>query len=157
MIREAVAHSQSLAGVMRYLGIKPSGGQQASLKRRIERYQIDCAHFTGQGHRKGKPDPKRLAYHQVLVNRKGYHHRQKASTLRRALCESGRPYRCAGCDNDGLWRGKELLLQVDHIDGDVLNDVADNLRLLCPNCHSQTETFGSRNRRPSIPTAEEQR
>jgi hypothetical protein len=43
------------------------------------------------------------------------------------------------------WNGKPLTLHVDHIDGDRTNNVFSNLRVLCPNCHSQTNTFGSKN------------
>ena len=43
------------------------------------------------------------------------------------------------------WRGTQLTLQLDHINGDRMNNKLDNLRVLCPNCHSQAETFGGRN------------
>lgn len=51
------------------------------------------------------------------------------------------PYRCAMCENAGYWMGKELSLQVDHIDGDNTNNILTNIRWLCPNCHTQTDTF----------------
>lgn len=44
------------------------------------------------------------------------------------------------------WNGKELSLQVDHINGDASNNNPDNLRLLCPNCHSQTDTYVAKNK-----------
>ena len=43
-----------------------------------------------------------------------------------------------------IWNGKPLSLQLDHIDGDSDNCVPSNLRLLCPNCHTQTDTYGSK-------------
>ena len=55
-------------------------------------------------------------------------------------------YRCVLCDNDGSHRGRDLALQLDHIDGDAGNNMPDNLRLLCPNCHSQTDTFVAKNK-----------
>jgi 5-methylcytosine-specific restriction endonuclease McrA len=44
------------------------------------------------------------------------------------------------------WNGVAIMLQVDHIDGNAGNNTFDNLRLLCPNCHSQQDNWGGRNR-----------
>ena len=41
---------------------------------------------------------------------------------------------------------KKLSLQIDHIDGNCENNKPDNLRLLCPNCHTQTDTWGIKNK-----------
>ena len=52
------------------------------------------------------------------------------------------------CESCGLseWLGKKLTIELDHIDGDSRNHRLENLRMLCPNCHSQTLTFRSRKR-----------
>lgn len=54
-------------------------------------------------------------------------------------------YSCECC-GISEWQGKEIGLQLDHIDGNADNNHEDNLRLLCPNCHSQTDTFGAKNK-----------
>lgn len=54
--------------------------------------------------------------------------------------------KCVLCDNVGEYNGKPLILQLDHINGDAGNDMPDNVRLLCPNCHSQTDTFTAKNK-----------
>lgn len=51
---------------------------------------------------------------------------------------------CSICGNSGEWNNMPLTLQLDHIDGDSLNNTLENLRILCPNCHTQTETFGGK-------------
>ena len=51
-----------------------------------------------------------------------------------------------GCSLKNEWLGKPLRLTVDHIDGNGGNHSPDNVRLLCPNCHSQTPTFTSKNK-----------
>ena len=56
-------------------------------------------------------------------------------------------YVCVLCGNPGEHNSKPLTLQLDHIDGDNLNNELSNLRFLCPNCHTQTETYGAKNRK----------
>ena len=57
------------------------------------------------------------------------------------------------CDECGLseWRGKPISIQIDHINGVRHDHRLENLRMLCPNCHSQTETFASRNKHNNRP------
>ena len=57
-------------------------------------------------------------------------------------------YKCALCEIS-KWKGKLLSLHLDHIDGNSDNNLPNNIRLLCPNCHSQTETFCGRNKKNS--------
>ena len=71
---------------------------------------------------------------------------RQAATLRRYLVFT-KGYVCEGCGNGGTYNGKSLTLQVDHIDGNSDNNLPDNIRLLCPNCHSQTETWVGRNKK----------
>ena len=55
------------------------------------------------------------------------------------------PYICAECGNIGFYNGKPLVLQLDHINGINTDHRLKNLRFLCPNCHTQQETYCSRN------------
>lgn len=55
-------------------------------------------------------------------------------------------YECEICKNKGEWQGKKLSLQLDHINGKNEDNHIDNLRFICPNCHSQTKTFAGRNK-----------
>ena len=64
-------------------------------------------------------------------------------TLRKILTEVN-GYKCSECDI-AEWNDKPITLQVHHVDGNCTNNMPDNLKLVCPNCHSQTSTFGSRN------------
>lgn len=55
---------------------------------------------------------------------------------------------CEACGIGDEWNGQPLSLHMDHIDGNSDNNVLANLRILCPNCHSQTETWRGRNKKP---------
>lgn len=58
-------------------------------------------------------------------------------------------YKCQVCGNEGIWLGKTLALELHHINGKHYDNHISNLAFLCPNCHSQTENFRSRNRKCS--------
>ena len=69
-------------------------------------------------------------------------------TFRDKLFSSGKKeYKCECCGNKGEWNGKELVLQIHHIDGNHSNNDNSNLMVLCPNCHSQTDNYCSKNRK----------
>jgi hypothetical protein len=69
------------------------------------------------------------------------------SLLIKALIRSGVKYSCSKCHNQGQWKQSPLKLQLDHINGNPVDNRKENLRILCPNCHSQTETFcGKKNK-----------
>lgn len=136
LLKKAVKECISVAGVLAYLGKKQAGGTQAHYKNRINRLGLDIKHFLGMGHNKGKKSNKRKLTSEILILRTGYR-RQKPHLLRRALIESGIPYECSDCGCGSEWRGSPLVLDVDHINEDWLDDRIENLRFLCPNCHSQ--------------------
>ena len=62
----------------------------------------------------------------------------------RIIKENLMKYECE-CGNTGEWKGKKLVLQLEHKNGDTLDNRLENLTFLCPNCHSQTSTFSGRN------------
>ena len=70
--------------------------------------------------------------------------------LRRALLRSGRKEHCEECGQLPVWNDKQLTLNVDHVNGNNTDHREENLRFLCPNCHSQTPTFAGRNKRKHI-------
>lgn len=68
--------------------------------------------------------------------------RTPSDRLRKIMVKDmGIKHECSLCGISN-WIGIEITLHVDHISGDCYDDSPENLRFLCPNCHSQTETFG---------------
>ena len=64
-------------------------------------------------------------------------------TLKRLLIEQSGE-KCYECGVGTIWNNKPLTIQLDHIDGNSDNNLITNVRLLCPNCHTQTSTYGSK-------------
>jgi hypothetical protein len=134
----------SYAEVLRRLGKKPTGGVITNLSLMCRRWGIDVGHMTGQGHNKGKQSSKRLSPVDRLVMGNPTDHRVMAYKLRAALIELGVEHKCSMCGID-KWNGAEIIIEIDHIDGQYWNNEPNNLRFLCPNCHSQTPTYKSKN------------
>lgn len=63
------------------------------------------------------------------------------SFKRRLIQEGVLPNICANCNQPPVWNGQHLVLILDHINGNNKDNSLENLRLLCPNCNSQTKTF----------------
>ncbi|MFL6209130.1 MAG: HNH endonuclease [Pyrinomonadaceae bacterium] len=141
-----VESSLSYAEVLRRLGLKQTGGSQSNIKRLVRKFEISTKHFLGQARNKGathRGGPEKIAAERVLVLRSPLAHPEKTYKLRRAMIEVGIPYHCALCGIGAIWNGQTLMLTVDHINGHRYDNRSENLRFLCPNCHSQTPTFGN--------------
>lgn len=147
-LRATAAESHSIAEVLRRLGITWSGGSHAHISRQLKKFGVDTSHFTGQAHNRGQVSPRRQGPHQLLVMLPPGSRRTPGARLKRAMLQIGLPERCEKCGIGTTWNSAELSLHVDHINGDFLDNRPRNLRLLCPNCHSQTSTYAG-SRRPA--------
>lgn len=143
--RDAVTTSHSIAGALKRLELVPTGANYAGFHAHAARLEIDTSHFLGQGHMKGKTRAwgSELPLHEILVRSSNYLNRHQ---LKRRLLKAGLlDERCEGC-GISTWRNAPLSLHLDHINGEYNDNRIANLRLLCPNCHSQTATYGGRNK-----------
>lgn len=142
MLRAAAKDADSVADVLRALGRQQAGGTHAHISRLLKKHDIDTTHFT-RNKRRAKT-VRRIPPEELLVRLPPGSPRTNGQRLRRALLDLERPYVCAICGMGPSWQGRELVLQVDHIDGDLNNNDRNNLRFLCPNCHAQCPTFSRR-------------
>lgn len=138
----AVANNYSYASVLKELGLKPTGGNYAQLKKHIKAYELDASHFTGQSTNAGKKMPSRWVNVESKLTRNS---EWNTNALRQQLIRAEIfKHECSGCFND-MWMGSPIPLELDHIDGDRTNNLIDNLRVLCPNCHALTDTYRGKN------------
>lgn len=140
---ELVKSSETYVAILRYFGFTANGGNNfQTVKARIQALNIDDSHMLTHGkqivfaHKKNRRDNK-----EVLV--KGYK-RVNGVNIKKRLLALGVRNVCDICGQLPTWNGKPLCLQVDHIDGSGTNNELSNLRLVCPNCHTQTETFAGK-------------
>lgn len=140
---ELLKNSSTISEVLFKLGYSVKGNSWgfAKVKQRMSDLNLDGSIFKGKS-----PITKYGTLHKVnasdILKPNCKHAR---SVLRRYVIKNNLiPYRCAicGCVE---WQGRTLSLELDHINGINNDNRIENLRFLCPNCHSQTTTYGSRN------------
>ncbi|MFI2758223.1 HNH endonuclease signature motif containing protein [Streptomyces echinatus] len=146
VLEPVVAVSASVNEVVRRLGLDPVGGHQTNIARRIKAHGIDTSHFTAvvRTERMRDNQRRRTAAEILVEDTSGRASRIPRQRLKRAMGEMGVVERCALCGIEPVWLGEPLPLEVDHIDGDWRNNRVENLRFLCPNCHSTTDTYRGR-------------
>lgn len=129
-IKRLVPTVISMRQLLIALKLKPKGGNFQTLKMAVHRLSLDTSHWLGKAACRGQ-------------FQEWDSYRCPSAVRHRVIQEDG--YKCLLCGIDS-WLKKPISLELDHIDGDNTNHSRNNLRLLCPNCHSQTPTFRNRKR-----------
>ena len=140
---ELLKKSSTISEVLFKLGytVKGNSWGYSQVKRRMDDLNLDYSIFKGKSAviKTGRLNNVRK---EDILKENCKHQR---TVLRRYIIKNNLiPYKCAicGCTE---WQGKTLSLELDHINGINNDNRLENLRFLCPNCHSQTSTYGSRN------------
>lgn len=139
----AVKASESIAQVLRRLGLRPAGGNYENIKFKVKKLGLDTAHWTGQAHLRGKSNPHAPRKPLKEILRKGINY-QSNKLRKRLIRERLFEPRCSNCGHTE-WLGNAIPLELDHIDGNKTNNEIKNLRLICPNCHALTPTYRGKN------------
>ena len=133
----------SFRQMLQKFGLKETGGNYSNIQNRCKEFNVDTSHFYGQNWNKfGHPN----FGNNLDINKRFVKHNKRISankTKEILLNHKLKEYKCeiCGCTE---WMGKSITLQLHHINGDGTDDRLENLQLLCPNCHSQTDSYCKR-------------
>lgn len=140
---KAVRNSVSIAGMCRYLGIKPCGGNYKLMHITIEKYNLDTSHFRGQGWNSGLKFKPCIAkpIENILTDNSSF----QSFKLKNRLIKEGIKEHICECCGLTSWQDKKIPLELHHKNGNNRDNRLENLQLLCPNCHALTDSYRGRN------------
>lgn len=142
--QELVKNHTTYTDILKEFGFSGKGGSHLTLKQRIKEEEIDCSHIQKNNIGRKFPNRKAIPLEEVMIKNSTYSRR----SLRERLLKDGiLQNKCAICGLTPLWQNKKLVLILDHINGANNDHRLENLRLLCPNCNSQTPTFSGKTRK----------
>jgi len=141
--KNIVKNSSSLSQILKYFNFAVASGNYKTLKKRLRYENIDFSHIPlGKDSNKGRNFPKKKLPLEVVMVRNSTYSR---GHLKRRLIRNGMlENKCDICGLFPEWQEKKLVMVLDHINGVRDDNRKENLRLLCPNCNSQTSTFAGR-------------
>lgn len=134
-----VKENDSISKCLKAQGLKAWGANYRGFYNRVKRLSLDTSHFSGQGHLKGKTHnwAKEISPEEAFVKNGTL---STANLKAKILKYNLKKYVCEECKITE-WKGKKLSLHLDHINGVNDDNRLENLRFLCPNCHSLTDTY----------------
>ena len=133
LIIEACKSNPTMAKAAESIGMPYSTFKRKAMKLRVWK--------TNQGAKGTRKPQKKL---KDIFENKLY---MKSYNLKdRLYLEGYKEVKCERCGIEDTWNGKAIVLELDHINGDKTDNSLENLRILCPNCHSQTKTFRNKKR-----------
>ena len=140
---ELVNSCNTFSEILSRFGLQNRGRNADTLKRRLIKFGISYDDLINRSkqNRNERLRAKKIPNELIFCEKNSVYSRILRSRL---ISDKLIPYICQKCGNNGEWMGELISLQVDHINGIPSDNRLENLRFLCPNCHSQTETWGTK-------------
>ena|ERR1700690_1986354 len=136
-----VNKSSTFTELLLFFNLPNKGSNLKTLKKRLLEDNIDFSHIRSHSLKRPWQEQKASKIEDILVSNSSYNRNR----LRNRLIKMGILInQCCLCGQDPEWNDKPLTLQLDHINGISDDNRLENLRILCPNCHTQTENFAGR-------------
>jgi hypothetical protein len=135
ILEKAVKNSKNIFGVCQLINLRPTNNNYDYVKKCMNLYNIDYSHFDNENHNSSI----KVTYTDDEIF-KIHNHFMSTDVVKRRLLKGYKEYKCECC-GISEWNGNPIVLQLHHINRNRCDDRLENLQLLCPNCHSQTDNF----------------
>lgn len=148
-LQQLLDESNGYSDVLKKVGMNPKGNNPQTLKKIIEEYNLDITKMNNNRKelfRKAAYETHKkttIPISEIIIDNKHPNY-SSFKLLKRLVEEKYKQYKCEICGINE-WMGKSLSLQLHHLDGNRTNNLLENLIILCPNCHSQTDNFCGKN------------
>ena len=146
-LKTAIADSECWSDVCRAVNVTVCTFNFKRMQKLCVENDIDTIHFEERRKRTFRRNKHNWSNEDVYCKSSKF---PRHTLRRRVLADNFMPYCCASCSNDGQWFGKLLTLEVEHTNGINDDNRRENLKWLCPNCHSQTPTFRNSKNRATV-------
>lgn len=143
-LSDAVKESVCYADVCRKVGLGTKGRNYDTIKNWISKLNLDTSHFKSNSQLAFERSFKK----RIITDEQLFVENSKFSRAKvKARLQLYKKYTCEICNLNNEWNGIPIVLHLDHINGNSVDNRLENLRFLCPNCHSQTATYAGKSSR----------
>ena len=141
-LQDILDQSKTLADVILKIGLSLHGNNYVQLNKTVKNKNLSLEQLNKNRKQSSFGGVKEIPIEDVLIKDSSYN---RGSLKLRLVKEGLLDYKCSVCENTGMWNNQKLTLQLDHMNGINTDNRLENLRFICPNCHSQTDTYTGKN------------